>query len=111
MQKILENYHTIKAQTPSNVTITVVTKKNTIYKIKPLIQAGHTNFAENYIQEAKQKWKTILQNPNNHNINLKLIGKLQSNKINESLKLFHEIHSIHSIELAHKIAQKINKNT
>jgi len=109
MQKILDNYQQIKLCVTSNITLTVVTKKHQMDSILPLIQAGHHDFAENYVKEAQEKWVHTLQN--NKNIKLKLIGKLQSNKIQDALTTFHEIHSVHSIELAHKISKEINVNT
>lgn len=107
MEEILLNYNSIKKQL-KNTCFTVVTKKQPIANIMPLIEAGHKDFAENYVQEAQEKWSDVVKK---YNINLKLIGRLQSNKINEALNLFSEIHSIHSIELAEKVASKINDKT
>jgi pyridoxal phosphate enzyme (YggS family) len=109
MQKILDNYQQIKLCVPSDITLTVVTKKHEMDNILPLIQIGHYDFAENYVKEAQEKWVHVLQN--NKNIKLKLIGKLQSNKIQDALMTFHEIHSVHSIELAHKISKEIKIHT
>jgi pyridoxal phosphate enzyme (YggS family) len=107
MEEILLNYNNIKNQI-KNTCLTVVTKNQTMEKIMPLIQAGQKDFAENYVQEAQEKWYGMAFT---HNINLKLIGRLQSNKINEALALFNEIHSIHSLDLAQKIASKITAQT
>lgn len=108
MEYIFERYDQLQKQLPQSIDLTVVTKKQTIETILPIINAGHTNFAENYVQEAEEKWSAVLLN---HNINLKLIGKLQSNKIDNALKLFNEIHSIYSLELAENITKKITQNT
>ena len=107
MEEILLNYHNIKKHLQKTC-LTIVTKNQTTQAIMPLIKENHQDFAENYIQEAQEKWINII---NKYNINLKLIGKLQSNKINEALALFNEIHSIHSLELAQKIASKLTSNT
>ena len=109
MQKILDNYQQIKLCVPSDTTLTVVTKKHEMDSILPLIQIGHRDFAENYVKEAQEKWVCLLKN--NDSIKLKLIGKLQSNKIQDALMTFHEIHSVHNIELAYKIAKEINVHT
>ena len=58
--------------------IIVVTKNRTFDTIFPIIKNGHLHFGENKVQEAKEKWSTFLEN--NKNIQLHLIGKLQSNK-------------------------------
>jgi pyridoxal phosphate enzyme (YggS family) len=109
MQKILDNYQIIKLCVPSDITLTVVTKKHEMDSILPLIQAGHHDFAENYVKEAQEKWDHVLKS--DQNIKLKLIGRLQSNKIQDALTTFHEIHSVHSIELAHKISREITTQT
>jgi pyridoxal phosphate enzyme (YggS family) len=109
MQKDIDTYFSIREKIPSNVELTIVTKNHLMQKIIPLIEAGHNIYAENYIQEAKNKWGEILHS--NSNIKLKFIGKLQSNKIKDALNLFHEIHSIDSISLAEKIFASLNKDT
>ena len=90
--------------------IIAVSKTFKIDKIIPLIDYGHTDFGENKIQEAIDKWTTIKSN--NSNIKLHMIGKLQTNKVKFALKLFDYIHSVDSQKLAKKIADeqlKINK--
>ena len=90
--------------------IIAVSKTFKIDKILPLIDHGHTDFGENKIQEAVDKWTEIKSN--NSNIKLHMIGKLQSNKVKFAVKLFDYIHSVDSQKLAKKIAdeqKKINK--
>ena len=90
--------------------IIAVSKTFKIDKILPLIDHGHTDFGENKIQEAVDKWTEIKSN--NSNIKLHMIGKLQSNKVKLAVKLFDYIHSVDSQKLAKKIAdeqKKINK--
>lgn len=90
--------------------IIAVSKTFKIDKILPLIDHGHIDFGENKIQEAVDKWADI--KPNNLNIKLHMIGKLQSNKVKFAVKLFDYIHSVDSEKLAKKIAdeqKKINK--
>ena len=80
-------------------------------KILPLVDYGHTDFGENKVQEALEKWTEIKKT--NPNIKLHLIGKLQTNKVKFAVQLFDYIHSVDSQKLAKKIAdeqQKINKN-
>ncbi len=105
MQKVLEQYNIVKNQIPQGTVLTIVTKKQTMETIAPLIEIGHKNFAENYIQEAKEKWGNI------SGVNLKLIGHLQSNKIKESLALFDEIHTVDRLDLAIKIHKNLTPQT
>ena len=90
--------------------IIAVSKTFNLEKIEPLIEYGHIHFGENKVQEAKNKWFEIRKN--NKSIKLHMIGKLQTNKIKDALKIFDFIHSVDSLKLAKKIAEeqkKINK--
>jgi len=90
--------------------IIAVSKTFKIDKILPLIEYGHTDFGENKVQEAIDKWDNFRET--NSNIKLHMIGKLQTNKVKLAVKLFDYIHSVDSQKLAKKIAdeqEKINK--
>ena len=90
--------------------IIAVSKTFKIDKILPLIEYGHTDFGENKVQEAIDKWDNLRET--NSNIKLHMIGKLQTNKVKLAVKLFDYIHSVDSQKLAKKIAdeqKKINK--
>ena len=84
--------------------VIAVSKTFTIEKILPLIEHGHCDFGENKVQEALEKWSEIKKN--NPNINIHLIGKLQTNKVKFAVKLFDFIHSVDSKKLAKKIADE-----
>ena len=89
--------------------IIAVSKTFKIDKIIPLIDYGHTDFGENKIQEAIDKWTKIKSD--NSNIKLHMIGKLQTNKVKYVVPLFDYIHSLDNIKLAEKIAsEQIKKN-
>ena len=91
--------------------IIAVSKTFKIDHISPLIDHGHKHFGENKVQEAVEKWTEVKKiNPE---IQLHMIGKLQTNKVKFAVKLFDYIHSVDSEKLAKKIADeqnKINKN-
>ena len=91
--------------------IIAVSKTFGMDKISPLIEYGHSDFGENKVQEAVEKWSSIKSNKND--IKLHLIGGLQTNKVKSAVKLFDYIHSVDSEKLAKKISveqQKQNKN-
>jgi pyridoxal phosphate enzyme (YggS family) len=101
----LENFKAIKEEifklnAISNVI--VVTKNRSFDSILPIIKNGHLHFGENKVQEAKEKWSTFLVN--NRNIQLHLIGKLQSNKAKDAFVLFDFIHTLDNEKLAKKFA-------
>ena len=87
--------------------IIAVSKTFKIDKILPLIDYGHIDFGENKIQEAVDKWTDIKSN--NLNIKLHMIGKLQTNKVKNAVKLFDYIHSVDNEKLAKKIADEQEK--
>ena len=119
MHKTVQNLVNIENKIKSNLSnlnkinlpnIIAVSKTFKIDKILPLIDYGHLNFGENKVQEAVDKW-TILKKER-PNIQLHMIGRLQTNKVKFAVKLFDFIHSVDSAKLAKKIASeqiKINK--
>ena len=104
MTKIIKNFQNIKSSiNNSNVNIIAVSKTFSIDKIKPLIDFGHNHFGENKVQEAKDKWLNIRHN--NPNLQLHMIGKLQTNKAKDAVQLFDYIHSVDSEKLAKAITK------
>jgi pyridoxal phosphate enzyme (YggS family) len=107
----LYNYKTIKEEIiniKKDTNLLVVTKNQNFDKIKELISIGHCGFAENRVQEANQKWSEVLKL--NRNIQLHLIGKLQSNKAKDAFSLFNFIHTLDNEKLANKF-HEIEKNS
>ena len=104
------NFHLDEHKIDKIPKIIAVSKTFKIEKILPLIDHGHKDFGENKVQEAVDKWTEIkLLNPN---IQLHLIGKLQTNKVKFAVKIFDYIHSVDSEKLAKKISDeeiKMNK--
>ena len=94
-----------KSESPK---IIAVSKTFAMDKIKPLIESGHSDFGENKVQEALDKWTDIKLK--NNDIKLHLIGKLQTNKVKHAVKIFDFIHSVDSEKLAKKISDELNKN-
>tara|TARA_B110001452_G_scaffold254760_1_gene246603 strand:+ start:570 stop:1211 length:642 start_codon:yes stop_codon:yes gene_type:complete len=104
MTSIINRFENIKSLiNNSNVKIVAVSKTFSFDEIKPLIDHGHLHFGENKVQEAQSKW--IQTKKTNPNINLHMIGKLQSNKSKDAVKLFDYIHSLDSPKLANVLAK------
>ena len=87
--------------------IIAVSKTFPIVNILPLIDHGHHHYGENKVQEALDKWTDIKNK--NHNIQLHLIGRLQTNKVKFALRIFDYIHSLDSEKLANKLADEQEK--
>ena len=88
----------------SNPKILAVSKTFEINKILPLIEYGHLHYGENKVQEALEKWSDIKLI--RKDLKLHLIGKLQTNKVKQAIKIFDYIHSVDSEKLAKKIADE-----
>lgn len=91
-----------------DVNILVVSKNQTMNKLKPLINMQQIHFGENKVQEAKLKWNNIKADF----IDLKLhfIGNLQSNKAKDAFEIFDYIHSLDNEKLA-KIFNQLENNS
>ena len=106
MNNIVQNFLNIRDElTNSNLNPTVIAVSKTfpLGHIKPLIDHGHRVFGENKVQEAKQKWSELKDSLKD--LELHLIGGLQSNKSKEAVQLFDYIHSVDSIKLASELSK------
>ena len=93
------------------ITIIAVSKTFKIDQIMPLINFGHKHFGENKVQESLEKWMPEILNEKK--IQLHMLGKLQSNKVDEAVRIFSYVHSLDNEKLALKLSaaeKKINKN-
>ena len=97
------NLNIVEAKPVQTVNIIAVSKTFSLEHIKPLIDYGHQHFGENKVQEAKSKWSQIKREY--ENIKLHMIGKLQSNKAKDAVKLFDYIHSLDNQKLADNLAK------
>lgn len=88
----------IKNITNKKINLIAVTKNFNLDYIKPLINIGHIHFGENRVQEAITKWS--LEKKLKPQIQIHLIGRLQSNKVKDALNIFDYIHSLDSKKLA-----------
>ena len=92
----------------SNANIIVVSKNFSLNSIQPLIDGGHIHFGENRVQEATEKWSSILSTK--VNLQLHLLGKLQTNKVKDALKIFSFIHSLDREKLAIDLKKEEDKS-
>ena len=108
MNIIIERFNKIKFNVDSlkplkPVKIIAVSKTFSLNHIQPLIDYGHGHFGENKVQEALSKWSEI---KNNLKLNLHMIGKLQTNKAKDAVKIFDFIHSLDNQKLADVLAKR-----
>lgn len=89
---------------PASVTLIAASKTVTAEGIEPAIVAGHFVFGENRVQEAEGKWPDLCAR--HPQVELHLIGPLQTNKIRAALALFDVIHSVDRPSLAEGLARE-----
>jgi PLP dependent protein len=90
---------------PASVTLVAVAKTFPPAVIEQAIAAGHFVFGENRVQEAKSKWPPI--KAAHQQVELHLVGPLQSNKVKDALALFDVIHSVDRPSLCEALAKEI----
>ena len=91
----------------SSITLIAVSKTHGADAIQPLIDAGQRVFGENRVQEAQGKWPAL--KAAHPDIELHLIGQLQSNKAEEAVALFDCIHSLDRPSLLTALARAMDK--
>ena len=99
-----------KKQLKTNPKIVVVTKTFPLNKIIPLLENGHIHYGENKIQESENKWIDIKNRYKD--LQLHMVGPLQTNKAKKAVKLFDYIHSLDNDRLALKLShheKELNK--
>jgi pyridoxal phosphate enzyme (YggS family) len=92
---------------PASVTLVAVSKTFDADHIRPVLQAGQRVFGENRVQEAKSKWPLLrAEFPD---VEVHLIGPLQSNKAREAVELFDCIHTVDRPKIAHALAAEMER--
>lgn len=95
----------ISSLSKNRTQLLVVTKTQSIETIEPLLAEGHRIFGENRVQEALSKWPSLKHRY--PDIELHLIGPLQTNKLKQAVALFDVIETVDRAELAEKLAKEL----
>jgi len=109
-QKILDEIASVAklaGRKAADVKLIAVSKTRSSAEIEALIAAGQRDFGESRVQEALEKWPTLLAR--DPGIRLHCIGRLQSNKATEAVKLFDAIHSVDRRSLLDALAKEAEK--
>ena len=86
--------------------LVAVSKKQEDYRVDTILACGQKIFGENRVQEAISRWKKRLET--NIDLELRLIGPLQTNKVKQSLNLFNVIETIDREKIAIEISKKFH---
>jgi pyridoxal phosphate enzyme (YggS family) len=92
---------------PESVTLIAVSKTRSAEEITPLLDAGQRAFGENRVQEAQGKWPALREAY--PDVELHLVGQLQSNKAEDAVALFDAIHSVDRVSLVTALGKAIDK--
>lgn len=98
----------IAKRDPADVQLIAVSKGRSVEEIEPLIAAGQRDFGENRVQEALAKWPPLLAQ--HRDLRLHAIGRLQSNKAADAVKLFDTIHSLDRPSLLQALVKEAEKS-
>lgn len=91
----------------SDITLIAISKTKPVEEIEPLIAQGQRVFGENRVQEAQAKWPEL--KARHPDIELHLVGQLQSNKAEDAVALFDAIHSVDRPSLVTALAKAMEK--
>ena len=86
---------------PGSVKLIAVSKVQPQDRVASVLEQGHRLFGENRVQEAEGKWPDFRKTYDN--IDVHLIGPLQSNKTRQAMQLFQAIHTLDRTKLARAI--------
>lgn len=86
-----------------NVTLVAVSKVHVAETIIPVLEAGQRVFGENRVQEAMEKWPSLKERFKD--VELHLIGPLQTNKVRQAVQLFDVIETVDRPKLARALAR------
>jgi pyridoxal phosphate enzyme (YggS family) len=109
-QKILDEIASVArlaGRKAADVKLIAVSKTRSSDEVEALIAAGQRDFGESRVQEALEKWPTLLAR--DPGIRLHCIGRLQSNKATEAVKLFDAIHSVDRLSLLDALVKEADK--
>lgn len=92
----------VAGRDPAGITLVAVSKTRSVEEIEPLALAGQRDFGESRVQEGLAKWPALLER--HPGLRLHCIGRLQSNKAAEAVRLFDVIHSLDRPSLLETLA-------
>lgn len=107
LQNITHSLEAARAASPlaaPRISLLAASKGQEAAAIEQAIAAGITCFGENRVQEAEYKWLKIKEKYSN--VQLHLIGPLQTNKVKEALSLFDVIQTLDRPKLADALAKQ-----
>ncbi len=107
VQRVLASAAAKAGRADEPITLVAVSKTHNSSRIEPVLAAGQRVFGENRVQEAAGKWSALRACwPD---IELHLIGPLQTNKVREAVELFDVIETVDREKLARKLREEMTR--
>jgi len=98
----------LASRDPAAITLIAVSKTHPAGAIMPLLAAGQRHFGENRVQEAQEKWSDLRATwPD---LVLHLVGRLQSKKADDAVRLFDVIHSVDRASVIEALSKAMDKH-
>jgi pyridoxal phosphate enzyme (YggS family) len=89
----------------NSIELIAVSKKQPDEKIEAMLETGHRVYGENRVQDAVARW--VEKKPQYKDVQLHLIGALQTNKVSEAVALFDAIHSVDRSKLVRALVKEM----
>jgi len=102
---IIDELKQKNSQQKNDVRLVAVSKGQDQEKILEALKSGHNIFGENYLQEAIDKQKSLI----NHKIEWHFIGPIQSNKCKLIAENFSWVHSVDRIKVANRLNDSLQE--
>ena len=103
IQKRVEKAAVLAGRDPKTVQLIAVSKVQPNTRVADILRAGQRVFGENRVQEAAGKWPAFKETY--ENVELHLIGPMQSNKVRQAMELFDVIQTVDRPKIAQAIAR------
>ncbi len=94
-------------RSPESVIPIAVSKAQPLARVRAALEAGHRTFGENRVQEAKAKWPPL--KVAFADLELHLVGPLQTNKVGDAVALFDVIETVDRPKLARALAAEMTR--
>ena len=94
-------------RSPESVIPVAVSKAQPLARVRAALEAGHRTFGENRVQEAKEKWPPL--KVAFADLELHLVGPLQTNKVGDAVALFDAIETVDRPKLARALAAEMTR--
>ena len=107
VQERLRNAAGAANRDPSEITLVAVSKVQPEARVRAVLEAGHRVFGENRVQEAAERWEPLRKEY--PDVELHLVGPLQSNKTAEAARLFDVIESLDRLKIARRLADAFSE--